>query len=95
MSVFPDTVVASSKRIAFNPRAGRGIYPGSLMGVIAYLRQTFANTSHYLLHSSRWKKEMSNIRRPEYDELLEKLEPYINGKQKIIFFCKNQHDIRR
>lgn len=81
--------------IAFNPRAGRGIYPGSLMGVIAYLRQIFADTSHYLLHSSRWKKEMINIPRPEYDELLEKLAPYIKGKQRIIFFCKNQHDIRR
>jgi len=72
-----------------------GTYPSSLMGVFAYLRQTFSDTAYFDMHSQRWKSEMTGLVRPEYDPKLEILTDFVIGKKPIIFFCRNQNDIKR
>ena len=71
------------------------IYPSSLMGVVAMLRQEFSDAAYYGMHSSRWKKEMAGISRPEYNNKQELLSDYAMGRKPVVFLCRNQNDIRR
>jgi hypothetical protein len=71
------------------------VYPNSLMGVVALLRQEFADVSYYNLNASRWKKEIKGLVRPDYNGRYEILGDYVTGKKPVVFFCNNQHDIRR
>jgi len=79
--------------IRFSP-ARRG-YPNSLMGVFAFLRQTFSDTLYYNMIKERWRKEMSGIKREAYNPKLEILNSYILEKKPVVFLCRNQHDILR
>ncbi len=72
-----------------------GTYPSSLMGVVAYLRQTFSDAMYFNMHINRWKKEMKGLIRPVYKPKLEILDDFIIEKKSVIFFCRNQHDIKR
>lgn len=71
------------------------IYPSSLMGVVAMLRQEFSDAAYYDMHRSRWKKEMAGISRPEYNGKKELLSDYAAGRKPVVFLCRNQNDIRR
>lgn len=71
------------------------IYPSSLMGVVAMLRQEFSDAAHYDMHHSRWMKEMAGISRPEYERKKELLSDYAAGRKPVVFLCRNQYDIRR
>jgi len=71
------------------------VYPSSLMGVVAYLRQEFSNASYFDMHNDRWHKEMRGISRPEYSAKYEILSDYAVGEKPVIFLCRNQYDIRR
>lgn len=79
--------------IRFSP-ARRG-YPNSLMGVFAFLQQTFSDTLYYNMVKARWKKEMSGIKRGGYNHKFEILNPFIVEKKPVVFLCRNQHDILR
>ncbi|MCP2520539.1 amidohydrolase family protein [SCandidatus Aminicenantes bacterium Aminicenantia_JdfR_composite] len=72
-----------------------GVYPSSLMGVVAFLRQTFSDVIYYNMHFNRWKKEMNGLIRPVYNLNFEILDDFITGKKPVVFFCRNQHDIKR
>jgi hypothetical protein len=71
------------------------VYPSSLMGVVAYLRQEFSNASYFEMHNDRWLKEMKGISRPGYSAKYEILSDYAVGEKPVIFLCRNQYDIRR
>jgi hypothetical protein len=71
------------------------VYPNSLMGVVALLRQEFADVAYFSLNASRWKKELKGINRPDYNGIYDTLVDYASGKKPVVFFCNNQHDIRR
>ncbi len=73
----------------------RGGYPNSLMGTMAYLRQSFLDASHYAEHLSTWSKSPRFLMRPLYNAFLEALIPYVVEKKPIIFTCNNQEDIKR
>lgn len=71
------------------------IYPSSLMGVVAMIRQEFSDAAYYDRHSDRWMKEMRGISRPEYSVKQDLLSDYAAGRKPVVFFCRNQNDIRR
>jgi hypothetical protein len=48
-----------------------GSFPGSLMGVIAYIRQIYLDADHYKLANEIYKKHSSGLQRPPYDKTLE------------------------
>jgi imidazolonepropionase-like amidohydrolase len=73
----------------------RGSYPSSLMGTMAFLRQSFLDAEHYSSHQAEAARLGKGIRRPEYDPFLEALVPYVVGKKPVIFTCANQEDIKR
>lgn len=71
------------------------VYPSSLMGTVAFLRQEFADVAHYALHAGRWHKDRTGIARPAYSARAEALGPFASGAKPVVFFCRNQNDIRR
>ncbi len=71
------------------------VYPTSLMGAVAFLRQEFMDVAYYGLQSNRWRKEMKGNPRPSYSTGFDILEPYASGAKPVVFLCRNQHDIRR
>ncbi len=71
------------------------MYPNSLMGVHAYLKQAFTDVSYFDSAEARWLKEMKGLGRPEYNANFETMAAYATGKKPVIFFCRNQYDIRR
>ena len=71
------------------------VYPSSLMGIYAYLKQVFQDSAYFKMNESRWLKDMTGIKRPAYSSHFENLADYASGKKPVIFLCRNQHDIRR
>ncbi len=73
----------------------RGVYPSSLMGTMALLRQSFLDTQHYSLHKSVFSRSSRGTKRPEYDSFLEALAPFVMEKKPVVFNCENLEDIKR
>jgi Amidohydrolase family len=71
------------------------VYPNSLMGVQAYLKQALTDAIYYEQARSHWLKEPKGLARPGYDANLELLGDYAAARKPVIFLCRNQHDIRR
>jgi hypothetical protein len=46
-------------------------YPGSLMGVIAYIRQIYMDADHYKVAEKIYKQNPQGLARPAYDKTLE------------------------
>jgi hypothetical protein len=80
--------------VGFSPE-GLLAYPSSQMGVMAFLRQELSDARSYLQHKNRWQAERSGLARPPYNPRYELLADFATGKKALVFFCRNQHDIRR
>jgi imidazolonepropionase-like amidohydrolase len=50
---------------------GGGSYPGSLMGIIAYIRQIYLDADHYKVAATIYKQHPQGLTRPAYDKTLE------------------------
>ncbi|MDQ1472577.1 MAG: hypothetical protein QOJ99_4057, partial [Bryobacterales bacterium] len=71
-----DMVIAEAiGQLVTVPAGGRGgggrSYPGSLMGVFAYIRQIYLDSEHYKLARSIYEKHPQGLARPAYDRTLE------------------------
>jgi imidazolonepropionase-like amidohydrolase len=74
------------QHIAFETHdADESAYPGSLMGAIAVVRQSFFDAQHYALDQADWQKKPQGRKRPEFDPSLEALQPAAEGKQRVLF----------
>lgn len=61
------------------------VFPESLMGVIAAIRQTFFDAQHYALDHEDFRKHPKDRVRPEFNPSLEALLPVIDGKMPVLF----------
>jgi hypothetical protein len=59
------------------------------------MRQEFSDAAYFDQHNGRWMKEMKGIPRPEYSLKHKMLTDFAAGRKPVVFFCRNQHDIRR
>lgn len=74
------------QHIAFETHADdEQAYPGSLMGAIATVRQSFFDAQHYALDQADWQKKPQGRKRPEFDPSLEALGAATEGKQRVLF----------
>jgi imidazolonepropionase-like amidohydrolase len=48
-----------------------GTYPGSLMGVLAYIRQVYFDAAHYQEQRQAYERKTAHVERPDYDRALE------------------------
>ncbi|NIO49674.1 MAG: amidohydrolase family protein [Candidatus Aminicenantes bacterium] len=88
-------VIKSPVALHVNFTTARGTYPSSLMGTMAFLRQSFLDTGHYSSHKSLFTKSPRGLKRPEHNPFLEALSPYAVKKSPIFFNCANLEDIKR
>jgi imidazolonepropionase-like amidohydrolase len=73
----------------------RGGYPGSLMGVFAFLRQSFLDAQHYREEWARYNRSPRGMQRPQVNKSLAALQPVINGEIPVIFNVSNVREIKR
>jgi ferrous iron transport protein B len=78
-----------------NMTTARGGYPSSLMGTIAYIRQSFLDADRYGAWQTAYAKAPKGMKRPEFDPFLETLVPYIRDRKPVVFQCNNWEDIKR
>jgi imidazolonepropionase-like amidohydrolase len=71
--------------------AGEG-YPGTSMGTIAHLRQTFLDARHY---RAAWDDYQPGRRRPAVDPALEALGPVLRGEVPVFFEADTDKEILR
>ena len=72
-----------------------GTYPASLMGTVAYIRQSFYDAIHYRDEHNRYERTKRGITRPEYDKRLAALQPVLRGDLPVLFVANSDLDIRR
>lgn len=75
--------------------AARGVYPTSVMGAMAALRQAAFDAAHYRDSLDRYQRSGKTIKRPRYDPFLEGLIPYALEGGPVVIACLNQEDIKR
>ena len=73
----------------------RGGYPGSLMGVFAFLRQSLLDARHYREEWERYRNSPRGATRPELNRSLEALQPVINGEMPVIFNVETVREMKR
>jgi len=88
-------VIQNPVALHVNFVTARGTYPSSLMGTMAFLRQSFLDTEHYSSWKSQFTKTSRGIKRPEYNPFFEGLFPYVIQKKPVFFNCANLEDIKR
>ena len=72
-----------------------GGYPNSLMGTVAFIRQTFYDAVHYRDQQSRYDRVKRGVPRPEHDKKLAALVPALKGDLPVLFVANSDLDIRR
>ena len=72
-----------------------GGYPGSLMGTVAFIRQSFYDAIHYRDEVNRYNRVKRGVSRPEYDKKLAALQPALKGEMPVLFVANSDGDIRR
>lgn len=71
------------------------VYPNSLMGVHAYLKQALSDAVYFDQARSRWLKDPKGQPRPNFNPNLEILADFATARKPVVFLCRNQNDIRR
>lgn len=70
-------------------------FPGSLMGVIAYLKQLFLDAGHYEEAWTLYEEDPGGLARPRYDRTLEPLAAAAAGEQPVLLPANLDKEIRR
>jgi imidazolonepropionase-like amidohydrolase len=74
------------QHIAYDVERRRGdVYPASLMGAIAVVRQTIFDAEHYALDQADFTKHPGGRTRPVYNLGMEALAPVIEKKMRVMF----------
>lgn len=73
----------------------RGGYPGSLMGVFAFLRQSFLDAQHYREEWARYNQSPRGAQRPQINKSLAALQPVINGTMPVVLNASSEREIKR
>ncbi len=73
----------------------RGEYPGTIMGVMASIRQHYLDAQWYGEAWSRYRTQPASTDRPRYDAALESLQASAAGEQPVVFTAWTENEIRR
>lgn len=73
------------QHVAFETRGEESGYPGSLMGAIAVVRQSFFDAQHYALDHADYARHPQGRKRPEYNPGAEALEPALSKAMPVAF----------
>ena len=70
-------------------------YPGSSMGVFAYLKQLYYDAAHYRDSWEDYETDPRGKRRPEWDLALEPLRDQLDGGWPVLFPANSRSDVGR
>jgi len=84
----------AAMQISFNPRAS-WTYPDSLMGVIAFLRQSFMDGQQYATAREIYARSPAGLQRPEDNPALEALQPVMRRDVPVVFIADSVNMIHR
>jgi imidazolonepropionase-like amidohydrolase len=92
------TPVALHVAIPENPQGDA--YPNSLMGAIAFARQSFIDAQYYAAVQERWGRTRARTAdagagRPVFDPALEALQPAVNGRLPVVYRADTVREIDR
>jgi imidazolonepropionase-like amidohydrolase len=73
----------------------RGAYPNSLMGVIAFVRQSFADAQYYNAAQERAARSRNAGARLAFDPALEALQPAVTGRVPVVYRADTAREIDR
>jgi imidazolonepropionase-like amidohydrolase len=73
------------QHVVFAPNTSRRVYPASLMGVMAVVRQAFLDAGHYKLDWEDYQGRPGERARPAYNRSLEALQPVLDGRTPVLF----------
>ena len=73
----------------------RGEYPGTLMGVMASIRQHYLDARWYREAWARYRTQPATIDRPAYNPALESLQSSAGGDQPVVFTAWTENEILR
>ncbi len=85
--------IALEMRGGFGGGGGGGGYPGSMMGVVAAIRQAFLDADRYQTWKKRYAANPNGMKRPEYSSSFEALGPVLAGQRLVIFDTEAAEDI--
>lgn len=81
--------------IGLRPQGGVGNFPGSLMGVIAYVRQVFSDTRHYATLSRQYTANPRGRTRPDYDRTVLALNDALTAKVPVLLPAVTVPEVER
>lgn len=81
--------------VAIPERIESDVYPDSLMGVIAFVRQSFLDAQHYQTAQAHYERVKRGVPRPAYDPTLEALQAAIGRRMPVVFKADTAREIRR
>jgi imidazolonepropionase-like amidohydrolase len=84
----------ATQQISFNPRPA-WTYPDSLMGVIAYIRQTFMDAQQYSAARTIYDRNPAGYKRPDESPSLEALDRVLRRDVPVVFVADSELMIRR
>ena len=73
----------------------RGDYPSTLMGVMAFQRQTFLDVNHHRLLWERYARQKRGWRRPLANKSLDALFPALDRRMPVIMLADRENEIKR
>ncbi|MFC1502257.1 amidohydrolase family protein, partial [bacterium] len=90
-----EMVLKSPVAMHLGYKGQRGIYPSTLMAVIAFQRQTLMDAQHHKFMWDRYKKQRRGWKRPRPDKSLDALLPVLSGEQTLIISASRENEIKR
>jgi hypothetical protein len=84
----------AAMQISFNPRPA-WTFPDSLMGVIAYIRQSMLDAQQYQVAHAIYEKNPAGEKRPETSESLEALGPVLARNVPVVFVADSDLMMQR
>jgi imidazolonepropionase-like amidohydrolase len=81
--------------VEFAPGSRGEGYPVSLLGTIAFVRQSFLDAQHQLLEQQRYERMKTGVTRPAYDPGLTALQPALAGRLPVAFEAGLSREILR
>jgi imidazolonepropionase-like amidohydrolase len=81
--------------VEFSERAPGGAYPNSLMGSIAFLRQSLLDAQRYRLAQQAYAHKAAGAERPIFDAALEALGAVLDARLPVAFVAGENREIHR
>ncbi len=86
---------AAAVPVFLSPPAGGGVFPGSLMGVFAYVRQVFLDTRHSGELARRYEESPRGRQRPDHDRTVQALQHALQARTPFLMPASSATQIDR